>query len=105
MPHVAHADSVTNDEHGSRSDTSDWSSSNPITRVIKVTLPTLALSLYNHSYIHTRIHSIHPRPSDDSTPNHSRARGLKHYVCSQMHHNAPCCITKRQLPHSNMSND
>ena len=22
-----------------------------------------------------------------------------------MHHNTPCCVTKRQLPHSNMSND
>ena len=45
MPHVGHADSVTNDERGSRSDVSDWSSSNPITRVIKVTLSTPALSL------------------------------------------------------------
>ena len=67
MPHVGHADSITNDEHGPPSDISDWSSSNPVTRVIKVTLPTLAISLYNHSYIHTRIHSIHLRPPDDST--------------------------------------
>ena len=45
MSHVGHADSVTNNEHGSWSDIFDWSSSNPITRVIKVTLPTLAISL------------------------------------------------------------
>ena len=45
MPHVGHADSITNDEHGSRSDISDWSSSNPITQVIKVTLPTPTISL------------------------------------------------------------
>ena len=29
MPHVGHADSITNDERGSWSDVSDWSSSNP----------------------------------------------------------------------------
>ena len=45
MPHVGHADSVTNDEHGSRLDISDWSSSNHVTRVIKVTLPTPAISI------------------------------------------------------------
>ena len=39
MPHVGHADSVTNDERRSRLDISDRSSSNPVTRVIKVTLP------------------------------------------------------------------
>ena len=61
MPHVGHADSVTNDQHGSRSDISDWSSSNPVTQVIKVTLPTPTISLYNHSSIHAFIHSIHPR--------------------------------------------
>ena len=44
-PHVGHADSVMNDEHGSQSDTSDWSSSNPITQFIEVTLPTPAISL------------------------------------------------------------
>ena len=63
-PHVGHADSVTNDERGSQSDISDRSSSNPITRVIKVTLPTPTISLYGHSficyhsYIHTRIHTL-----------------------------------------------
>ena len=67
MPHVGHADSDTNDEHGSWSNISDWSSSNPVTRVIKVTLPTPTISLYNHSYIHTHIQSIHLRPLDDST--------------------------------------
>ena len=66
MPHVGHADSVTNDESGSRSDISDWSSSIPITRVINVILPTPTISLYNHSYIHTRIHSICPSPPNDS---------------------------------------
>ena len=45
MPHVGHADSITKDQHESRSDISDWSSSNPITRVIKVTLLTPAISL------------------------------------------------------------
>ena len=59
MPHVCHADSVVNDEHRSRSDISDWSSSNLVTRVIKVTLPTPTISLYNHSFIYTRIHSFH----------------------------------------------
>ena len=105
MPHVGHANSVKNDEHGSRSDISDWSSLNPVTRVIKVTLPTPALSLYK-SFIHPYTHLFHtPAPPDDSTPNRLGAQGLKHYVCSQMHHNASCCVTKRQLPHSNMSND
>ena len=42
MPHVGHADSVTNDEHGSQS---NISSSNPVTRVIKVTLLTPTISL------------------------------------------------------------
>ena len=37
MPNADHADSVMNDEHRSRLDISDWSSSNPVTRVIKVT--------------------------------------------------------------------
>ena len=45
MPHVGHANSITNDEHESRSDISDWSSLNPITRVIKVTLPTPSIYL------------------------------------------------------------
>lgn len=68
MPHVGHANSIMNDKHGSWSDISDWSSSNPITRVIKVTLPTSTISLYNHSYIHTCIHSIHLCPLDDLGP-------------------------------------
>ena len=59
MPHVGHADSITNDEHGSWLDISDWSSSNPVTRVIKVTLPTPTISLYKHSFIYTCIHSFH----------------------------------------------
>ena len=64
MPHVSHAVSITNDGHGSRSDISNRSSSNPITQVIKVTLPTPTISLYDHSficchsYIHTRIHTF-----------------------------------------------
>ena len=64
MPHVGHADSVMNDEHGSRSDISDWSSSNPITRVIKVTLPTplfLYMIIHSSAVIHTFMHAfIHP---------------------------------------------
>ena len=64
MPHVGHADSVMNDERRSRSDISNRSYSNPITRVIKVTLPTPTISLYDHSfiychsYIHTCIHTF-----------------------------------------------
>ena len=73
MPHVGHADSITNDKHRSWSDISDWSSSNPVTRVIKVTLPTptiffirlfIHLLSFKHSYTHSHIHSyksfIHP---------------------------------------------
>ena len=79
MPHVGHANSVTNDKRGSWSDISDWSSSNPVTRVIKVTLPTPTIYLYNHSYIHTRIHSFHtPAPPDDSI---RIAQGLRHRIC------------------------
>ena len=62
-PHVGHTDSVMNDERGSRSDISDRSSSNPVTRVIKVPLPTPTISLYNHSYIYTRIHPFHTSKS------------------------------------------
>ena len=58
MPHVGHANSVTIDEHGSWSDISDWSSSNPVTRVIKVTLPT-PLFLYLNHFIHPYVHSFH----------------------------------------------
>ena len=61
MPHVGHVDSVMNDEHGSRSDISNWGSSNPVTRVIKVTLPTLAISLYNHSFMHSFHTPVPPR--------------------------------------------
>ena len=77
MPHIGHANSIKNDEHGSRSDISDWSSSNPVTRVIKVTLLTLSISLYNHLYIHTHIHSIHPCPSDDLGPESPGGSGTK----------------------------
>ena len=67
MPHVGHADSVTNDEHGPWSDISDRSSSNPVTRVIKVTLPNPTISLYK-SFMHPYAHSFHtPTPPDDST--------------------------------------
>ena len=47
-----------NDEHGSRSNVSDWSSSNPVTRVIKVTLPTPAISLFKS--FHTSIRAFIP---------------------------------------------
>ena len=63
MPHVGHADFVTNDEHRSQSNIFDWSSSNPVARVIKVTLPTPTISLYNHSFIYTHIHSFHTSKS------------------------------------------
>ena len=63
MPHVGHADSVTNDEHGCRSDIFDWSSPNPVTRVIKVTLPN-PLYFYIIILIHPYTHSFHmPMPS------------------------------------------
>ena len=48
MPHVGHANSNMNDERGSRSDISNWSYLNPVTRVIKVTLSTPTISLCNH---------------------------------------------------------
>ena len=57
MPHVGHADSVTNDERGSWSNISYWSSSNPVTRVIKVTLPT---PLFLYIIIHTSMHTFIP---------------------------------------------
>ena len=65
MPHVGHVDSITNDDHGSQSDISDRSSSNPVTQVIKVILPTPTISLYKHSFIcchsliYICIHSFH----------------------------------------------
>ena len=78
MRYVGHADSVTNNERGSRSDISDWSSSNPITRVIKVTLPTPTISLYNHSYIYTRIHSFHTSKASHMRLNASQRSVLRH---------------------------
>ena len=81
MPRVGHADSVTNDEHGSRSNIFDWSSSNPVARVIKVTLPTPALSLYK-SFIHPYTHSFHtPAPPGRFYLNCPGARGLRHRIC------------------------
>ena len=58
---MGHANSIMNDKHRSRSDLSDRSSSNPITRVIKVTLSTPTISLYDHSFIccHSYIHTTH----------------------------------------------
>ena len=82
---MGHADSITNDERGSWSDISDWSSSNPVTRVIKVTLPTLAISLYSHPHIHTCIHSIRPCPLDDSGPESPEGSGT---MASHMRRNA-----------------
>ena len=46
MPYVGHANSITNDERGFRSDISNRSSSNPVTRVIGVTLP-IPLTLFD----------------------------------------------------------
>ena len=98
MPHVGHADSFMNDKHGSQSDISNWSSSNPITRVIKVTLPTPTISLYQ--FIHPYTHSFHmPMPPNDSGPEPPEGSGTKHRTCSEMHHNALCCVMKWQLPH------
>ena len=80
MPHVGHADSVTNDERGSRSNISDRSSSNPVTRVIKVTLPTPTISLNNHPFIYTRIHSFHTSEASHVQLNASQRSVLRHEV-------------------------
>ena len=90
MPHVGHAEPIMNDERGSQSDISDWSSSNPVTRVIKVTLPTPTISLYNHSFIYTRIHSFHT-----SEASHMQLNASQH---SMLHHEAA-------VASFNMSND
>ena len=90
MPHMGHADFVTNDERGSRPDTSDRSSSDPITRVIKVTLPTPTISLYEHSFIHARIHSFHT-----SEASHMQLNASQHSVLRQ----------EAAIASFNMSND
>ena len=90
MPHVGLANSIMNDERGSRSDISDRSSLNPVTRVIKVTLPNPTISLYNHSYIYTCIHSFHT-----SKASHMRLNASQ---CSVLHHEAA-------VASFNMSND
>ena len=86
---MGYADSIMNDERGSRSDISDRSSSNPITRVIKITLPTLTISLYDHSfiyyhsYIHARIHTfVHPRihSSHTSEASHMQLNASQRFV-------------------------
>ena len=46
MLYVGLADSVMNDEHGSWSDIYDWSSSNPVTRVVQITQP-IPLTLFD----------------------------------------------------------
>ena len=92
MPHVGHANSVMNNERGSWSDISDRSSSNPVTRVIKVTLPTFTISLYDHSFIcchsyiharihtfiHARIHSSHTSKASHMQSNASQRSVLRH---------------------------
>ena len=100
MPHAGHADSVSNDEHGSRSDISYWSSPNPVTQVIKVNTTNPLYFLISISYIHTRTHSIRPCLLEDSGHEPPGGSGTKHRTCSEMHHNAPCCVMKRRLPHS-----
>ena len=104
-PHIGHADSVMNDEHESRSDISDWSSPNPVTRVIKVTLPTPTISLYNHPYIHTRIHSIRPCPLDDLGPESPGGSGTKASHVqrnasqrSVLCHEAVVCLIRHEQP-------
>ena len=105
MPHVGHADSITNDKRGSWSDISDWSSSNLVTQVIKVTLPTPAISVYNYSYIHTHIHSIRSCPPDDSGPESPGGSGTK---ASHVQRNASQCSVLHHegaVASFNMSND
>ena len=75
-PHVGHADSVMNDEHGSRLDISDWSSPNLVTQVIKVNTTNSLYFFIIISYIHMRIHSIRPCLPDNSGPEPSGAREL-----------------------------
>ena len=92
MPHAGYANSITNDGHGSHSDISDKELLKPITRVIKVTLPTVLLYflMYDHSFIlsHTCIHTfIH-------TIIHS-SHTFKASHMQLMHHNAPCYVMKR----------
>ena len=102
---MGHANSVMNDERGSWSDIPDRSSSNPVTRVIKVTLPTPTISLYNHSYIHTRIHSICPCLPDDSGPESPGDSGTKP---SHVQRNASQCSVLRHeaaVASFDMSND
>ena len=73
-----HADSVMNDERGSQLDISNWSSSNPITQVIKVSLPTPTISLYKHSFIYTCIHSFHTSKGSHVQLNASQHSMLRH---------------------------
>ena len=80
MAHVGHADSITNDESGSWSDISDRRSSNPVTRVIKVILPNPTISLYEHSFIHARIHSFHTSEVSLMQLNASQCSVLRHEV-------------------------
>ena len=75
---MGHTDFDMNDERGSLSDISDWSSSNPVTRVIKVTLPTPTISLYNHSFIYTCIHSFHTSEASHVQLNASQRSVLRH---------------------------
>ena len=74
---MGHADSVTKDERGSRSNISDWSSSNPVTRVIWVTLPTPTISLCDHSFIQI-IHSSHTSEALHMQLNASQRSVLHH---------------------------
>ena len=70
MPHLGHADSVTNDEHGSRSDVSDWSSPKPrhSSHQGEHYQPPLFSLFKSFSNIHTGIHPIRPCLPDDSGP-------------------------------------
>ena len=103
-PHVGHTDSITNDKLGSRSDISDWSSSNPVTRVIKVTLST---PLFLYIIIHTSIHAFIPYAHAPRMilPESSRGSGTK---ASHMRLNASQRSVLRHeaaVASFNMSND
>ena len=93
---MGHADSVTNDEHRSRSDIFDWSSSNPITQVIKVTLPNPTISLYNNLFIYTRIHSFHTSEASHMQLNASQRYVLCHEaaVASFKHEQRPTGVRR-----------
>ena len=100
MSQEGYADPVTNDGPRFHTITPVSELTERVTRVIKVKTTNPLYFLIIISYIHTRIHFIRPCLPDDSGPEPPGGSGTKHRTCSEMHHNAPCCVTKWRLPHS-----